>query len=681
MKSGPKHPSVIFCGAGISFDIPSGLPRAEELGLALVRLLLDSSDSVFDNEVTDQVEAATREVRLEVLLELLARQIAASTLVRIFECLCSAIPNRNHFAIAAADFPVVLTTNQDILLESAAARLARAKKVIHLHGRCDQPQTIVALISQYVKGLPAPTAELLKHHLECQFVVVVGYSGRDRDVIPVLAESKPDKMLWLQHPGSRRSLELAQLATRLGERLEIRTQASGSYLWRLLGRLDREAVTLALGTDKGSPWEIPLSVQEEFGRIDGTSRNLALAELLRHTARYGFAERIYQRLGGLSPGSPSRVHLAIAAMRKHAGSYASAISIFESFLQGKKGTPAEHCQALLGLVETLRAESRGSEAARRLAEIAGMLTQLPPSRERARIACRAASLEAGLMRVSGELDHALDAYLAAIRLARESQDLDDELENRCWYADIWRMKGDYKKAHAEIASVLDEALLYVRHSTRAWFLFVGADIDCARGTMSRCFEKLRRSAGYFRQGGNRQGIVWTELLRSAQFRIWGDLNRAATALDNARRQMTGARSRLDFAKVRLYLESAELARASGAVDRMKAELAKARRLLSTSQHFGRHADYLRLHASLVAAEYGREAGHRDAERTLEKIAAAYRGMGMDGCGARAQIGAWLCKPSQTLQTHLLDQCILYGRRREVLWLRGRATGRYPIYFA
>ncbi len=51
----------------------------------------------------------------------------------------------------------ILTVDQDVLFEQAARILRRPDPeycVVDLHGRCDQPATIVTLISQYLAGLP-----------------------------------------------------------------------------------------------------------------------------------------------------------------------------------------------------------------------------------------------------------------------------------------------------------------------------------------------------------------------------------------------------------------------------------------------------------------------------------------------------------------------------------------------
>src|SRR5207302_229233 len=112
------------------------------------------------------------ELRLELMLELLARELDPAILVEIFRILERGEPNANHAAIAMSNVRAVVTTNQDLLLEAAGSR-----RVLHLHGRVDDPGSIITLLSQYVEGLPLPTATALTKAVKGRPLVVVGYSG------------------------------------------------------------------------------------------------------------------------------------------------------------------------------------------------------------------------------------------------------------------------------------------------------------------------------------------------------------------------------------------------------------------------------------------------------------------------------------------------------------------------
>lgn len=154
-------------------------------------------------------------LRLELLMEIVFRAAADDDCLdqagRWFAWLCEhqfrgALPCEAHAALVAMCSGAQLTLNFDKLLEDAGAR-----KVIHLHGAVDDPSSLVATISQYQQGLPASIQGVMREALEGKSVLVAGYSGRDRDVLPLLTLLEPASITWLQHPGGAISLEAAEL--------------------------------------------------------------------------------------------------------------------------------------------------------------------------------------------------------------------------------------------------------------------------------------------------------------------------------------------------------------------------------------------------------------------------------------------------------------------------------------
>ncbi len=206
--------ATVLCGAGISRLASSSLPDGAALACRLVELVLDGP--VIFADAFEPVLTALRprpdgeqDLRLELVFELLAQELDPRLLVEVFGLLEGAAPNANHFGLLLSGAADILTVNQDLLFEQAARVLGHPDPdgcVVHLHGRCDQPATIVTLISQYLAGLPPDFAGRFHDAVEGRRVVVLGYSGRGRDIMPALARGRPREVRWVQYaPTARRS--------------------------------------------------------------------------------------------------------------------------------------------------------------------------------------------------------------------------------------------------------------------------------------------------------------------------------------------------------------------------------------------------------------------------------------------------------------------------------------------
>jgi hypothetical protein len=190
--------TAFLCGAGASQG--SGLPD----GQALAVLAFDhvwAGANVYPAAALDAVHDALRwppagepRLRLELILDLMAKEIKADVLAGIYSVLLGASPCLAHYTLAAAGMPIV-TTNQDELIEDAAIKLGVTADVMHLHGLASRPQSIVTMLSQYVDGLSPPIAQQLRDRLTCCHLVVLGYSGRDLDIMPHLYRAP--RVTWL----------------------------------------------------------------------------------------------------------------------------------------------------------------------------------------------------------------------------------------------------------------------------------------------------------------------------------------------------------------------------------------------------------------------------------------------------------------------------------------------------
>jgi len=232
-------------GAGVSrrSNLPLGDTLCAEVFDLLCRQRLPTVDADTIAELKHQIH---KHMRLEILLEILAIEIQPHVVFRLFEFMLSAAPNFNHFALGVLSAGPILTTNQDLLIERALAMTGRRNHVVHLHGRCDKAETIVALIGQNLGGLQKNIRRVAIRELRDRNVVVLGYSGRDPDIMHVLAAARPSSVLWLIHGRSPMSPELAHLREVLGSRLSIIRTNTSAWLKAHLSLLQANAIR-ALG--------------------------------------------------------------------------------------------------------------------------------------------------------------------------------------------------------------------------------------------------------------------------------------------------------------------------------------------------------------------------------------------------------------------------------------------------
>ncbi len=156
--------TTVLCGAGVSQG--SGLPD----GQTLARLALDlvwEGARVYPSAAALAVHDALRwpvdgepELRLELILDLMAKHIPAQIMAGVYSVVLGAEPCLAHYSLAAAGVPIV-TTNQDELVEKAAKLLGTAVDVLHLHGIASRPKTIVTMLSQYMEGLSIRTTRAI----------------------------------------------------------------------------------------------------------------------------------------------------------------------------------------------------------------------------------------------------------------------------------------------------------------------------------------------------------------------------------------------------------------------------------------------------------------------------------------------------------------------------------------
>lgn len=211
-----KNGLLIFAGAGISVPLPSGCPtwagfRKEILGCFLDRLiqedwpkkpyLIQAKPSVIDMDL-----------RPETFMWALEQDIGLSRTLDIIGGINRSSPNQNHETLAylcqIGVVKAVVTTNLDTYIERALDKrgikytlirdtnetaLVRDSKKARLlvykpHGCLSKPSSMEYRIDQ-IQSLPREKRELLSDLLKSFTVLVIGYSGNDEDIFPVMCEA------------------------------------------------------------------------------------------------------------------------------------------------------------------------------------------------------------------------------------------------------------------------------------------------------------------------------------------------------------------------------------------------------------------------------------------------------------------------------------------------------------
>jgi tetratricopeptide (TPR) repeat protein len=673
--------ATLLCGAGIS--VPSELPDGQRIARVAFDLVWRGAKA-FDPDARDRVRAAldwssSREpaLRLELMLELLGRELDPAALVTVFRLLATAKPSRNHAALALSGASSIVTTNQDLLIEEAARGLNVRCAVQHLHGRYDRPGSIITFLSQYVEGLPLSTTRAFTKAVKGQRVVVVGYSGRDRDVMPLL--STADSVLWVHHrsPGRGQrplAMEVEVLRSQLGARFEVKALDTAAFLladlpaasrWRAQRFPARQRTTLS----------IPSETQRAYGGMAPLAREHGVARVLIHVGGADVAlqgVKAARRLHGDSTEGRLLEADALLELNLHS----EAIALYrEAGRQAKD--PATRCSALQSEAHALANTSEYAAAQNVLDEAHGAMRRVPEERTRLQLQGRIASLRGRMKGMTDDEPGAMRDYAHARRAFSRARDLDGYVEAMTFGSDMLRSRGRYREALQQIEEIFADTELYTRPYARGWARFYRGWIIGAMGDVAAGLADLDQATAVAEASGNHQGVAWGKLV-IATYRRPNDLPGAERALDRCEAAIAVHGGPMFQCRARLVWERAEMGRARGNEAEARSQLSELEALLESAASPG-PLPYMDAHVLALKGELARDLGDRSAEMRLRNAAAAYRRGKWAACVARIEVALWLLRGGPPPK-RLLVKCRREGYGHELARLEGRSSGPYyPLH--
>jgi tetratricopeptide (TPR) repeat protein len=678
----PLPNTTIFVGAGVS--LLSGLPDGAALGQQAFDLVLNSGEIILNDLDVSRLREAVKELRLEILLERLATEIPKGYLFAVFNILKSARPNLNHLAAVKLGLRSVVTTNQDLLLETASERLHLRSKIIHLHGRCDDRQSIITMIGQYLAGLRPSAANEFRRCLCQANVAVLGYSGRDGDVMSILSEGKMKSLTWIHHPGSKQSPELLRLKEQLGQRLKIIEEDAGEWLIAKIPKTQRSELQVI--EQQLSPVSRSRSSKRTrtFRQLNRIESNLAIGRLIEHVGWYDLGLKLYSRLlrrmrrESAPLRSLTRIQLAIGRVQTYQYRFKTAATRYLRIAHDSSIALDQRCQAFVDCVFVLRNASRLRRAHIILSELESLLSKAPTSLVFQKFKGDALAARAGMLRIEGQATESVELYKEADKCFRRSRDVDGWLEVSTWLADNLIMLGRFREAAAYLRRSIDDSEAYGRYFSKAWSLFLRGELLGFSGDVAAGLRLIAEANRIFEQVNNPQGQVYCWLYFSDIVRE-ESLEKSRSALRQAEKLLQ--KHDFAYATARFLMESAELARARSRSSEMKEHLSALEIHLGDKRRFSASPAIFAAHSRCIEAEYAREHNSADTLKLLERARSAYEVIRANHCIARIDVSRWLCTQDLSLGSRLIAICRREGYGHELKRLLRPTRNHYPLHFS
>lgn len=671
--------SIFLVGAGLSLSSPSRLPSGADFAGRMFDLLTETGPVFLQKKVLGRLRCTiAAELRLEIFLETLASEIAPRVIFQLFEMFRSAEANFAHLAVTTLS-SAVITANQDLLLERAAVLLKRKPHVLHLHGRCNRTDTIITLISQYLGGLERNVLKRFRRLVSGANVVVLGYSGRDRDIMPALLAAKPKSVTWIRHTGSDLHPELERAQRVLGRKLKIIHTDTAAWLRQRLGAERCRKLEEIVGGLSEKRIEVSPAMQKAYRRINIVRRNRAVAKVLEHIGWYREARHIYLQLR-------KQAHLAGPRMLLDLGWVNGRIAGFDGdvprkyYVRARRypgASPGIRARALVNEADTLRNTSKPLESLERIQSVEALLHKLKRDKRYWHLRGWSLNARAGIARIEGYPSKALALYRPAERAFSKARDISGHIEVLTWQGECALVLGRIKSALALAEDAILDAVGYGKYPVRHWPSFVKAEALAQSGEFREALKLIREIKGIFEALGNHQGSVWSRVLESDCLRETSWRQAAAVARD-ARRRM--GKRHLAHAEARLFLENAEIARARRNWVVVADAIAGLRSHLRNKVHFTSPPPLLLAHARLVEAECARQRRQADAPSLLRAARRAYSRIGAKAFVMRTEVALYLAGKSERSGAALMRECRREGYHLEAERLEHAKSGFYPIHF-
>jgi tetratricopeptide (TPR) repeat protein len=664
--------AVILSGAGIS--VGSGLPDGQQLarlafrGVSGPALLPLGSRMAVASALSWRAGREPR-LRLELLLELMSRDVPLKVLAGVYSAVLGAEPNSVHAAVVASGLASV-TANQDELLEACRTAIGTdGPEVLHLHGRASVPSTIMTTIGQYSAGLPRRVAQKFQALVEGRDVLVVGYSGRDLDIMPTLYSAS--RITWLQwvkpgfKPGAL-SVEAARLQTHLSDRFKLVPVTDvAAWLTRRLPAAARRTVRSWPQPAARTVRTLPADAAVAFAALDDLDRHVAVARVLMQVGRPETALRI---LGPWIRGS--RLH-AVAALRaaeaqQMLGDRRAALHLYRAAVANADDARVE-ASALLGVAHVHANSGRYRQALTALDSMSEATDRITSRRLRLDAQTKAAAARGRIETSIGDDTAALRSYRTAIRDATTNGDLGQRLSALVMGSDVYRSIGKPLASIAQLEQAFADNLLYTRPYSSMWAYYyrglarcVCGDLGGGRTDLLECLDRGRRT-------NNLQAVAWAQVTLSS-FHLHDDPARAKRYAEDCQFSIDRY-GRMPLCQIRLDWQLAELARAHGDLLAARAALRPVRgRLRSAPLTHG--AAYMWPHVHAMEAEMARSEARPDTIRLIDAAAAEFRAGGWRQQVARMQVSRWLASGSPAAPKALIERCERYGYGLELTVLQG-----------
>jgi hypothetical protein len=240
---------VLFCGAGISIPgaslAPGFLELRDALILALARLLTERSAITKQQEIAISEALKALHGRLdiafppELIFSFVRESLGNEIITRILSCLNEGTPNENHIAVRrlaeqkGSGLSGVITTNFDTYIERAFAGMAFSRHVVAMskegdgfpllkpHGTLDAPASMLVTFEQVAVRLDDLMRDNLKRLVANRTIVVVGYSGWDYDLFPLLVHAGRHwntRIVWVLWDETSMNSQVGSLQIALGDK-------------------------------------------------------------------------------------------------------------------------------------------------------------------------------------------------------------------------------------------------------------------------------------------------------------------------------------------------------------------------------------------------------------------------------------------------------------------------------